>query len=191
MNENEKPIDVFISYSSRNKVLADGLCARLEAGKVRCWVAPRDITPGLRWGECIIRALDRCRVMVLLLTEAANASPHVAKEVERAVHKGVVIIPVRLDAIQPDGNLEFFLSDTHWMDALTPPVEAHFDRVLEIVRSILANQTTARRPSPAPRVATQSREEFIKSFEELAADEWGAARKKKWFKKITRFFDEE
>lgn len=38
--------EVFISYSSLNKNIADAVCARLESDGVRCWYAPRDITLG-------------------------------------------------------------------------------------------------------------------------------------------------
>ena len=39
--------DVFISYSAKDKTTADGVCATLEAKGIRCWIAPRDILPGM------------------------------------------------------------------------------------------------------------------------------------------------
>ena len=44
-----KSIDVFISYSSKDKPVADAICNRLESGNLRCWYAPRDILPGADW----------------------------------------------------------------------------------------------------------------------------------------------
>ncbi len=38
--------DVFISYAHEDKAIADAICAKLEENKIRCWIAPRDITPG-------------------------------------------------------------------------------------------------------------------------------------------------
>jgi hypothetical protein len=54
--------DVFISYSTKDKLAADATCAALEAAGVRCWIAPRDIMPGAEWGAAIVKALDHCRV---------------------------------------------------------------------------------------------------------------------------------
>ncbi|NQT71340.1 MAG: toll/interleukin-1 receptor domain-containing protein [Chloroflexi bacterium] len=34
--------DVFISYSTNDKTVADAVCATLESQKIRCWIAPRD-----------------------------------------------------------------------------------------------------------------------------------------------------
>ena len=45
--------DVFISYSSQDKTIADAICAGLEAAKIRCWIAPRDMLPGVPYGESL------------------------------------------------------------------------------------------------------------------------------------------
>ena len=42
--------DVFISHSSKDKHVADAICAVLERRGLRCWIAPRDVTPGASWG---------------------------------------------------------------------------------------------------------------------------------------------
>jgi hypothetical protein len=33
--------DVFISYSTKDKPIADAVCGTLERNGVRCWIAPR------------------------------------------------------------------------------------------------------------------------------------------------------
>ncbi len=131
------PRDVFISYSSRDKVIADAICAKLEAEKVRCWIAPRDILPGIEYGEALINGINVSRSMVVVLSSASNDSPHVLREVERAVSKGIPIIPFRIEAVVPSKSMEFFLSAPHWLDALTKPVEAHIHRLATVVRAVL------------------------------------------------------
>ena len=49
--------DVFISYSSKDKAVADAVCAGLEGRGIACWMAPRDIVPGVDWGAAIIDAI--------------------------------------------------------------------------------------------------------------------------------------
>jgi hypothetical protein len=49
--------DVFISHSSKDKLAADAACAVLEGEGIRCWIAPRDITPGAEWSASIIDAI--------------------------------------------------------------------------------------------------------------------------------------
>ncbi|MFP4017537.1 MAG: toll/interleukin-1 receptor domain-containing protein, partial [Halanaerobiales bacterium] len=88
--------DVFISYSSNDKHIADAVCNALEYNKIRCWIASRDVTPGKEWGEEIISAISRSKVMVLIFSSSANNSQQVLREVERAVNKNVIIVPFRI-----------------------------------------------------------------------------------------------
>ncbi len=81
--------EVFISYSSRDKHAADAVCSVLERNGIRCWIAPRDVMPGMVWGSAIISAIRECEIMVLVFSGAANASPQIEREVERVISKGV------------------------------------------------------------------------------------------------------
>jgi hypothetical protein len=130
--------DVFISYSSKDKPVADAVCATLEGQRIRCWVAPRDVLPGLPYGEAIVDAIEASRVLVLVFSANANTSPQVMREVERAVSKGIPVIPLRIEAIRPSKSLELFISAPHWLDALTPPLAKHLQSLGETVRLLLS-----------------------------------------------------
>lgn len=43
--------DVFISYSYHDKNVANAVCSAVESAGIRCWIAPRDVLPGMEWGE--------------------------------------------------------------------------------------------------------------------------------------------
>jgi len=129
--------DVFISYSSKDRSIADSLCAALEAGGMSTWIAPRDIAPGAQYGAAIIGALDACRMMVLVFSAHSNASPQVAREVERAVSKGLEIVPFRIEAAPLSKAMEYFISAAHWLDAWTPPLEKHLEYLVQAVRAKL------------------------------------------------------
>jgi TIR domain len=129
--------DVFISHSSKDKQIADAVCHYLEQNGIRCWIAPRDILPGVDWGEAIIRAITNCNLMILIFSSDVNSSNQVKREVERAVSKGVIIIPFRVENIEPSGSLEYYLSMQHWLDALPPPPDKHFQRLTESAKILL------------------------------------------------------
>ncbi len=134
--------DAFISYSSHDKVVADAACALLESRGIRCWIAPRDVTPGMDWGSEIIDAINGARVMVLVYSASANESGQIRREVERGVHKGIPIVPFRIEDVPMSKSLEYFISAQHWLDALTPPLEQHLDYLARTVTLLLS------RPGP-------------------------------------------
>lgn len=138
--------DVFISYSANDKQIADAMCSTLESKGIRCWIAPRDILPGMDWGGSIIDAIATSRVMILLLSSHSNTSSQVKREVERAVNKEVIVIPFRIEDVSLSKSLEYQLSVTHWMDALTPPIEKHLQTLAERIRQLLSADSTVNMP---------------------------------------------
>jgi hypothetical protein len=161
MSQPSRPTyQVFISYSTKDKPWADSACAVLERNQIRCWIAPRDITPGTEWGEAIIAGIDACKIMVLIFSANANESAQVRRETERAISKGLAILPCRVEDVKPAGAMEYALSNTHWLDAFTPPVEQQMELLAESVQALLARgegmtlpqksqpDTAPRRPAP-------------------------------------------
>ncbi len=127
--------NVFISYSQPDRECAFEMVGRLEARGIRCWIAPRDITPASDWAAEIIDAISSARAMILVLSASSNDSPQVRREVERAVHKQLVILPFRIEDVQPSKSLEFFLSTQHWMDAFPPPREPYYARLCSYLKT--------------------------------------------------------
>ena len=140
--------DVFISYSSVDKPTADAVCGHLEQAGVRCWIAPRDALGGAHWAASIVEAIRGCRVMVVVFSSHADRSRQVMQEVERAVHNGLVVLPFRIEDVRPTAGMELFLSAPHWLDALTPPLEAHIDVLVTTVRRLLGEPVAEAPPSP-------------------------------------------
>lgn len=138
--------DVFISHARQDKSIADAVCANLEQAGIRCWIAPRDIEPGADWGASLMDGLKTSKILVLVLSSSANASPHIRREVERAVHQGITVVPLRVEDVLPEGALEYHLGTVHWLDAMTPPLEAHLNRLVDILSAILTR--VADRPAP-------------------------------------------
>jgi hypothetical protein len=134
--------DVFISHSAKDKPTADAVCAMLESEGIRCWIAPRDVLASREYGEAIIDAIEECRIMVLVFTANANASPQIRREIERAVNHGVAILPLRMEDVLPGKSLEYFIGNVHWLDALTPPFETHLKNLAGTIKILLA------RPEP-------------------------------------------
>ena len=146
--------DVFVSYSNKDKPVADAIVAVLENKGIRCWVAPRDITPGSSWGQAIINAIESSRFMVIILSGNSNRSKQVVREVERAVANDVIIIPFRIENIDPTGAMAYFLSTEHWLDAITPPLERHIEKLQTTLQHFISGgDETALRGNLSPPIA--------------------------------------
>ncbi|HEY2676246.1 MAG TPA: toll/interleukin-1 receptor domain-containing protein [Steroidobacteraceae bacterium] len=139
--------DVFISYSQPDYHCAVEIVDRIEAEGIKCWIAPRDINPSADWAAEIIEAISHARTMILVFSASSNDSPQVRREVERAVHKQLSILPFRIEHVLPSKSLEYFLSAQHWMDAFPPPRQPHYDRLVAYLKARLGVPPGARTPS--------------------------------------------
>lgn len=148
---------VFISYSQPDYDCAMELTTRIEGEGIPCWIAPRDIAPSADWAAEIIDAIASARVMILVFSASSNDSPQVRREVERAVHKQVSILPFRIENVLPSKSLEYFLSAQHWMDAFSAPRAAHYAALCAHLRTRLAAAVAPdiaiTQPAPLPATA--------------------------------------
>jgi hypothetical protein len=129
--------DIFLSHSHVDKRYADAICHCLENAGMRCWMAPRDIRASEDWAEAIINGMDQCRILLLIFSSSSNNSPQVRREVERAVNKGLTILPFRIEAVPPSKSLEYFISTQHWLDAFDRDLDASLAELLHSVSAVL------------------------------------------------------
>jgi TIR domain len=114
-------------------------------------MAARDLRAGREYGDEIIRGIEMSRSLVLVLSEAANESVFVRREVERAVSKRKPIFPIRLEEIVPSPSLELFVSATHWIDAWSGRLVDHVDHLARELASESITTRPALRPPPIKR----------------------------------------
>lgn len=143
---------VFISYSSKNQAAADAMKKLLEKNNITTWMAPGDIPPASTYAKEINSAIRNCACMVLMLTNDAQNSVWVAKEVERAVHYRKPVLPLQLEQVVLNDEFEFYLS-TNQIVAVNriDETSAELQRALAAIRSYTGD-TPSKDPvsPPAP-----------------------------------------
>ncbi|HEY3273088.1 MAG TPA: toll/interleukin-1 receptor domain-containing protein [Methanocella sp.] len=137
--------DVFISYASVDKPVADAICATLESRQVRCWIGPRDVPTGKEYRDVNLGAVRAGRALVLVLSAASNTSADAAQEVEAAMQGGIPIVPFRVEDVRLSAEMEYLISSQHWLDAMTQPMEAHLGKLAAAMDKLLSYST----PAPA------------------------------------------
>jgi hypothetical protein len=135
---------VFISHAHQDRSSADQLLAALESRGIKCWSAPRDVAPGGSYAESILRGIESASCFVLVFTQHSNLSPHVLREVERALNLGINIIPVRFDDSGVSKSLDYLLATVHWLSATSEPRGRALQQAVEKIASCVA----AGDPSP-------------------------------------------
>jgi hypothetical protein len=132
--------DVFISYAAEDGKVAEVIRRSLEDEGIKCWIAPRDVPIGTNYEDAIIDAICISRVMILIISEHSNKSPHVKREIQNACLEDspTQILPLRVDAVPLNKALRYYLSSLQWLDASKRPIEEHLQELVSNVRARLA-----------------------------------------------------
>ncbi len=146
--------DVFISYASHDTAVANDVSAALEGHGLKCWIAPRDVTPGAHYASEIVHAIDSAKAIVLILSQDAATSPHVLREIERATSKRHPVVTLRLDQAPLPAEFEYFLNTSQWLDAsggdatrMTPKLVAAVKAAIKAPAGTPAEKLTSHAPS--------------------------------------------
>ncbi len=110
MADRPQDIDVFISYKREERALADRVSAALT-GRGYTVVTDLNISTGATFGDAIEQMIVDAKLVIVLWTEAAAASPWVRAEAERAFglgkYLGVMVTP---------GSLPLILQPVNYLD---------------------------------------------------------------------------
>ncbi len=142
----ENRYDVFISYSSEDQKVVEGVCGYLERNGYRCFVAYRDIPRGVVWATAITEAIDASAMMVVVFSRSFNISSQTDREIELASENQMPILTYRVVDTEMTGAKKYYLKNLNWIDAFPNP-ENYFGQLLDSVARLLGlkslGQTTS------------------------------------------------
>ena len=145
--------EIFISYSTMDIVAAETVRDVLETNGLSCWMAPRDIPGGSNYTKEIPIAIRNCTVFVLILSQNAQNSHWVLKELDSAVNAGKVILPFMLEDCILNDEFNFLLTGAQRYAAYQKKAEA-LETLIRRVRGILDAPDAPVEITPRDRVAT-------------------------------------
>lgn len=166
-----KKYDVFISYSSYDQKIAEGICGYLEGNGYRCFVAYRDILPGVVWARAITEAMDSSAMMVVVFSEAFNGSEQTDREIEMASENKMPILPYRIASTDLTGAKKYYLKNINWIDAFPNP-EGYFGKLLESVKRLVPKQQEEIDVPPEREIKTVKQDDGKDSNWKTACERW-------------------
>ena len=125
---------VFISFSSKDSALALKIYDRLNRRGIKSWISARDIPPGADYQSAIVKAIEETEIVVLVFSSRAASSNEIIKELSLASKK--VIIPARVEDIEPQDAFKYQLSNRQFID-LFDDFERNLDGLVDEVSSLL------------------------------------------------------
>jgi TIR domain-containing protein len=135
--------DVFISYRRSDRQWAERLRDALRRRGVSAWYDGM-IGTGHDWRDEIVENIKRARVLVVLFSEAVNASTELKKELSVADESRTVIVVARIENVVPKGGYAYELGSRNFFDAFEDPAR-QLEEFADVVVDALARPEELRR----------------------------------------------
>ena len=111
---------VFISYSRKDKDVADGLCEVLKENGIEYWIDKEGIYSSSNYKELIVDAIDVSKAVIFISSANSNASVNVIREIGYAVNMNKPILPLMLDDTPYAKSIRLDISDIDQIDFKNP-----------------------------------------------------------------------
>ena len=134
--------EVFISYSSKEKEMADLVRETLENNGISCWMAPESIPASSGYAAEITEAISNCKVVVLMLSYPSMESKWVTKEVDFAICENKPIIPFHIDDSKLNKTFQLYLNNVQHINAYKR-VKMALGDLLENVNALVGKEKTS------------------------------------------------
>ena len=131
--------DVFISYSTKNQFEADLVKRVVKTNGFSCWMAPESIPIGSNYAKEIPVGIRDARVVVLILSQVAQESIWVTREIDLAVSSGKVIIPFAVEDCALKDAYNFYLAGSERVEAYQRRSEA-LELLIQRIGVIVGNE---------------------------------------------------
>ena len=130
---------VYVSHAYEDKSIADAIYGKLESAHLKRWKAPRGTAALEDWREPGRKAIASSRVVVVVLSENANAAPHLEREIALAISLRRILVPFRLAETTPLPEIRFYLSKVPWLNASNPPAEEHLEALTDRITKLMSS----------------------------------------------------
>jgi hypothetical protein len=136
----EKKYDVYISYSSKDRIVAEQIGNKLESNGIRCWIDSRDMLIRGDYAEVISNAIMNSRTFLIIFSGNLNSSPHALREISLGMENCDVVVPLRIDDTPISDAMKFYLAAIQWIDAVSEPLEYQLDHLVGSILNSLGDQ---------------------------------------------------
>lgn len=123
--------EIFISYTTNDKAVADSLVAYLEGLGYNCFIAPRDIDPGKAYAANLMTAISNCKLVVLIASASINNSEHCLNEVDVVTERKKPILPIFIEEFSLNDDYRYYLGRKQQIFAYPEKFEKYFSKILD------------------------------------------------------------
>lgn len=119
INEVREEYDVFISYASADRPIADELRTFLLKKQISCWMAPYSVGIGESYSDSIRNGIEKSKIFMPILSNQLSNSIHAINEISMAYDNELKVIPLRIEHVNLTSKIELYVGNIQHFDFQT------------------------------------------------------------------------
>ena len=129
---------IFVSYSTTDKDVAFDIVKYFEEKGVGCFIAPRDIDPGVPYASALTNAIRESKAVILVASSAVNNSDHVLNELDIIVSEKKFFVPFFVEEFDMSCEYRYYLGRKQRIMADIGDPRDHFSKLMDALTSELS-----------------------------------------------------
>lgn len=142
--------EVFISYAGSDRERVTPIVQDLRNAGVSAWIDQGGIDGALLWGQEIVEAIDNCKVMILMVSQASVESFNVVKEVALASEGRKHILPLHLEPTEIPATMRYQLAGIQHIELFRGDEKDIFSAILRSLGRLGVKTNTGGFPAVKP-----------------------------------------
>ncbi len=135
--------DVFISYNSPKREIAEIVLAHLESNGITCFFDERDMPGGRCYGGALVRAMKDCCVQLFLFSDIANNNEkNILSELDTAWKNDIPCFTALLDDSEPNDDISYYISSRHLVKCYPEAIDTYLPKITDTIRDLLPEKDT-------------------------------------------------
>lgn len=127
--------NILISCTASDLHTADNIRHFLEQNGFSCRVQGGNKSSYDSTGDDPAEVFGWADAFVLIVSEAANLSGGIRRDIDEAVNCGLSVLPIRVEDIEPSRSLRYYLGPYQWIEAFGDEIDKYLEVLLKALRS--------------------------------------------------------
>jgi formylglycine-generating enzyme len=171
-----KKNDVFISYSTIDRNIANAICHKLESKNIKCWIAPRDIVNDISYEECLMQAIEHTKVLLNITSNNSKNNDVGKPEISFAITKGLIVLPLVIEEYLTDEDISNYANSAHWLEVQSDTLDNKVDQLLNVLSTLIPNvakpSLTKEKEDVSIKTVSKEKDSVLKSNSKRPTIEW-------------------
>lgn len=133
---------IAVTYAPPDQAAAETIAARLDARRMPCWIAPRDLPAGRDAAAATAAAFGDAQLVLAAVSRHSEGAAGQMAQLQRAIEARQPVLALRIENVELPAALAELLRHATLIDAFALGLDEHADRLADLLETAFEERPT-------------------------------------------------